>query len=109
MAIADLYPKLPLQAVVAPSSGTKGEKVRFIDLPRSTRRKLHEVADAVAEKILPYVEGDQDTITHIEGKGIKDHGHIVVGADKLNERGALYTGMSLGADAVRRTVELLRF
>jgi hypothetical protein len=31
-----------------------------------------------------------------------------VGADKLDESGAIYTGARLGEDAVRRTVELLK-
>jgi hypothetical protein len=70
MALADLYPKLPIQAVIAPSKGTKSEKVRFNALPATTRRKLHEVADAIGEKLLQYVDPDQDIITHIGAKAL---------------------------------------
>jgi diadenosine tetraphosphate (Ap4A) HIT family hydrolase len=112
MALADLYPKLLPQVVIAPKDGKKGEVVHLHSLPPILRLRLHHVADTVAEKIQTYIDEqytDDYVITHIEGRGVKDHAHIVVGAGEAKEGVALYTGASLGEDVVRRTVEFLRF
>jgi diadenosine tetraphosphate (Ap4A) HIT family hydrolase len=112
MALADLYPKLLPQIVVAPKDGKKGEVVHLHNLPPILRLRLHHVADTVAEKVQAYIDEqytDDYVITHIEGRGVKDHAHIVVGAGEAKEGVALYVGASLGESAVQRTIELLRF
>lgn len=109
MALADPFPKLSLQTVIAPSEGLKGENVHFNTLPRSARRKLHEVSDAIGEKMATHLGPNERVVTHIEGFGVPDHAHIVMFAAERKEGEALYNGALLGEDVVRRTVELLRF
>ena len=121
MALAALYPKLPLQVVVALSEGKVGTDVHFGELPRRMKRILHETADAVEEKMLMLLEEGQrvvaeivppstvSTTTHTEGFGVPDHAHIVLFAAERNEGERQYNGAALGEDVVRRTVQLLRF
>src|SRR5687768_7611405 len=78
MAAVDTFPKMPLQAVVAPRTGYKGQQAHFNLLPHPVKRKLLEVADAVGSKILQQCSINQRAITHIEGYGVEDHPHIVL-------------------------------
>jgi diadenosine tetraphosphate (Ap4A) HIT family hydrolase len=121
MALAALYPRLPLQVVVAPNEGEFGTHVHFSQLPRSTKRKLHEVADAMDEKMFTLLQKDQRVVTeivpprtesvttHTEGFGVPDHAHIVLFAAERKEGELQYNGAALGEDAVARTVKLMRF
>jgi len=119
IALADPYPKLPLQMVIAPSEGSAGMNVHFAELPRSMKRRLHEVSDAFGEKMLTVLSQDQRAIVdevsgqephvHIEGFGIRDHAHIVMFGAERRQGERLYNGTSLGEDTVRRTVELMKF
>ena len=109
MAAVDTFPRLALQSVVAPRYGTPGTPAHFNLLPRPLKRKLFEVADAVAEKILHNCDPNQRTTTHIEGNGVKDHAHIVVYASEPKQGADLYTGEILGQLAVQHTLEVIRF
>jgi len=109
MAVADRYAKFPYQVVVAPKDGSFGETVRFSDLSRYTRRTLHEVADAVEEKIAAQCGDTQRVITHTEGFGVPDHAHIVLFAAERKQGEALYTGDSLGQLAVQNTLDVITF
>jgi hypothetical protein len=92
MAVADAFAKFPYQVVVAPKNGSAGEAVCFSDLPRYTKRTLHEVADAVEEKIAAQCGDAERVITHTEGFGVPDHAHIVLFGAERRQGEALYTG-----------------
>lgn len=109
MAAVDAFPRMPLQSVIAARFGTKGVQQHFNLLPRILKRKMHEVADAVGEKILRHCEPTQNVITHIEGRGVTDHAHIVVCAGEKDEGLNLYKGECLGLTAVQHTIEVIRF
>ena len=109
MAVADAFAKFPYQVVVAPKNGSAGEAVRFSDLPRYTKRTLHEVADAVEEKIAAQCGDAERVITHTEGFGVPDHAHIVLFGAERRQGEALYTGSPLGQVAVQHTLEVITF
>jgi diadenosine tetraphosphate (Ap4A) HIT family hydrolase len=109
MAAVDAFPRMPLQSVVAPQFGTKGQASHFNLLPTVTKRKLLEVADAVGQKILQHCTPEQRVITHIEGYGIDDHAHIVLFAAERKQGANLYIGETLGPIAVQHTLETIRF
>lgn len=109
MVFADAFPRLPLQVVVATQYGTPGHEVHFSQLPRITRRRMHEVADAVEEKIFAECEPGQRVITHTEGFGVPDHPHIVLFAGERKQGESLYSGPVLGEMAVRHTLEAISF
>ncbi|MGF7228760.1 MAG: hypothetical protein ACQR33_02125 [Candidatus Saccharibacteria bacterium] len=109
MAVADAFAKFPYQVVVAPKDGSAGEAVRFSDLSRHTKRTLHEVADAVEEKIAAQCGDTERVITHTEGFGVPDHAHIVLFAAERKQGEALYTGSPLGQLAVQNTLDVITF
>ena len=109
MVVADIFPKLPLQVVIAPSTGEVGKIVHFSNLPRRTRLKLHEVSDAMGEKMLPLCDDNQRVITHTEGVGVPDHAHIVKFIAEPGHGQRLYNGRQLGNLAVQDAVRLLTF
>ncbi|HWZ66074.1 MAG TPA: hypothetical protein VNX65_04795 [Patescibacteria group bacterium] len=109
MARPDLFPKFNLQVVVTPRNGSPGNLVRFSDLPRSTRLKLHMVADEVEEQIAEHCGPDQRVITHVEGFSVGDHPHVVLFRAERREGERLYTGSPLGPLAVQNTLEVITF
>ncbi len=109
MALADPFAKFPMHVVVAPREGMPDEEVYFSDLPRITKRLLHEVSDAVEEKIKQHCQPGQRVITHTEGFGIPDHAHIVLFAAERGEGQSLYVPCSAGALAVQHTLEIISF
>ncbi|HET8709532.1 MAG TPA: hypothetical protein VFL85_04625, partial [Candidatus Saccharimonadales bacterium] len=108
MAVADAFPKLPLQLVVAPKHGSDMEQAAFEDLPVFTRLVLHTVADAMQAKIRRYCTLGQMPVRHIEGRGVPNHPHIVLFAGEKGQGKDLYTGQLLGQTAVRSTMQSLR-
>jgi diadenosine tetraphosphate (Ap4A) HIT family hydrolase len=110
MAVADPYAKFPMHVVVAPRDGRPGEDVRFSKLPRLTRRLLHEVADAVEQKIEDYLEPEQRVVTHTEGFGINDHAHIVLFAAIRGEGESLYDKAKLVSPLIiQHTLDVITF
>jgi hypothetical protein len=109
MAAVDAFPRLPLQAVVAPQFGTKGKPAHFNALPPEMRRKLHEVADTVGGMIMQRCEEGQRAMTHIEGFGVSDHPHIVLFAAEQGQGANLYDKtVKLGNSAVEHALNILR-
>jgi hypothetical protein len=109
MAVADAFAKFPYQVVVAPKDGSAGKAVRFSDLSRHTKRTLHEVADAIEEKIAAQCGDTERVITHTEGFGVPDHAHIVLFAAERKQGEALYAGSPLGQLAVQNTLDVITF
>jgi hypothetical protein len=109
MAVADPFAKFHLHVVVAPREGDPGKDVRFSKLPLLTKRLLHEVADAVEEKIERHIEPEQRVITHTEGYGIPDHAHIVLFAAKRGEGKDLWVPRSAGELAIEHTLNAISF
>ena len=109
MAIADAFPRMPLQVVVAPSSGKPGDEVHFYDLELTKQRKLLEVGLAVGSKILEHCTPGQRSMFTLEGFAVKDHAHIVYYAGERGQGMDRYTGQVLGENAVERTIEAITF
>ncbi len=109
MAVADAFPKMPLQVVVAPESGEPGKDVHFYDLELSKQRKLLEVGMAVGSKILNHCTPAQRSMFTLEGFAVKDHAHIVYYAGERGQGIDRYTGQVLGQEAVQRTIDAITF
>jgi len=109
MAIADAFPKMPLQVVVAPAHGNPGKETSFYEMPITTQRKLLEVGLAIGSKILDHCRPEQRSMFTLEGFAVKDHPHIVYYAGERGEGINRYTGMCLGDLAVQQTAELIMF
>lgn len=109
MAVADKFPKMPLQVVVAPATGQPGEEVHFYDLAPEKQRKLLEVGLAVGSKILDHCMPGQRSMFTLEGFAVKDHAHIVYYAGERGQGIDRYTGQVLGEEAVRQTIEAITF
>lgn len=109
MAIADAFPRMPLQVVVAPDAGNPGEDVHFYDLELIQQRKLLEVGLAVGSKILDHCTPGQRSMFTLEGFAVRDHAHIVYYAGERGQGIDRYTGQVLGEAAVRHTVESITF
>ena len=109
MAVADAFPKMPLQVVVAPARGNPGEEVHFYDLELKQQRKLLEVGLVVGSKILGHCMPGQRSMFTLEGFAVKDHAHIVYYAGERGQGIDRYTGTYLGEEAVQQTMEALNF
>lgn len=109
MAVADAYPKMPLQVVVAPATGTPGETVHFYDLELQQQRKLMEVGLVVGSKILANCMPDQRSMFTLEGFAVKDHAHLVYYAGERGQGIDRYTGTCLGDAAVQNTINAITF
>lgn len=109
MAIADAFPKMPLQVVVAPAKGEPGKDVHFYDLELIQQRKLLEVGLGVGARILAHCMPGQRSMIAIEGFGVRDHAHLVCYAGERGQGEARYNGEVLGAEAVQRTIDAITF
>ena len=109
MAIADAFPRMPLQVVVAPASGMPGKEVHFYDLEQDKQRKLLEVGLAVGSKIPSHCMPGQRSMFTLEGFAVADHAHLVYYAGVRGQGIDRYTGQVLGEEAVQRTIEAIRF
>lgn len=109
MAIADAFPKMPLQVVVAPAGGEPGREVHFYDLELPKQRKLLEVGLAVGARILDHCTSEQRSMFTLEGFAVPDHAHIVYYAGRRRQGEDRYNGEVLGAEAVQRTIEAITF
>jgi hypothetical protein len=109
MAVADAFPKMPLQVVVAPAFGKAGEEVHFYDLELGKQRQLLEVGLAVGSKILDHCMPGQRSMFTLEGFAVKDHAHLVYYAGERGQGIDRYTGQVLGEAAVQQTMELITF
>lgn len=109
MAIADAFPRMPLQVVVAPAEGSPGEEAHFYDLDIRQQRKILEVGLAVGSKILDHCAPGQRSMCTLEGFAVNDHPHIVYYAGERGEGINRYTGKMLGEEAIQRTLELITF
>lgn len=107
MAIADAFPKMPLQVVVAPETGMPGEEAHFYDLDLAKQRKLLEVGLTIGAKILKYCIPGQRSMFTLEGFAVKDHPHIVYYAGERGQGIDRYTGTCLGEIAVQQTLEVI--
>lgn len=109
MAVADAFPKMPLQVVVAPATGTPGEEASFYDLELSKQRRLLEVGLVIGSKILEHCAPGQRSMFTLEGFAVQDHPHVVYYAGERGQGIDRYTGPNLGPIAVRQTLELITF
>ncbi len=109
MAIADRFPRMPLQVVVAPSSGTPHKDQHFYDLGLDQQRKLLELGLIVGSKILNHCTPNQRSMFTLEGFAVKDHAHLVYYAGERGQGIDRYTGGILGDEAVQRTIEVVSF
>lgn len=109
MAVADAFPRMPLQVVVAPAVGNPGEEVHFFDLELPKQRRLLEVGLAVGSKILEHCAPGQRSMFILEGFAVKDHAHIVYYAGERGQGINRYTGQVLGEEAVQRTIQAITF
>ncbi len=109
MAIADKFPKMRLQVVVAPSTGKASENVHFYDLELIQQRKLLEVGLAVGRKILDNCAPGQRSMFTLEGFAVKDHAHVLYYASERGEGVQRYVGSVLADAAVQQTIELITF
>lgn len=107
MAIADKFPRMPLQVVIAPASGNPGEIVHFHDLNEITQDKLWTVGKAIGKKILSASSSPQRSMFTLEGFAVEDHAHLIYYAGVRREGINRYTGELLGDLAVQRTVEAI--
>jgi hypothetical protein len=109
MAVADAYPRMPLQVVVAPATGKPGQEVHFHNLELQEQRKLFEVGMAVGSKILEHCAPGQRSMFALEGFAVKDHAHLVYFAGERGQGVNRYTGLPLGQAAVQQTIEAVTF
>jgi hypothetical protein len=109
MAIADPFPKMPLQVVVAPAIGELDGEAHFNNLAVKTQRKLVEVGFAVGSKILENCGAGQRSMFTLEGFGVNNHVHLVYYAGERGQGIDRYTGPCLGEQAVQQTLELIQF
>lgn len=107
MAIADAFPRMPLQVVVAPAYGTPGVDAHFNDLPLPMQRKLAEVGFMIGHKILQHCTPSQRAMFTLEGFAVKDHAHVVHYAGERGQGIDRYTGPMLGQTAVEHTIEAI--
>ena len=109
MAIVDVYPRMPLQVVVAPRSGNSGGIAHFYDLDLPQQRKLLEVGLMVGAKILQHCSEEQRSMFTLEGFAVKDHPHIVYYAGIRSQGVDRYTGACLDEAAVQQTRDAISF
>lgn len=109
MAVADKFPRMPLQVVVALSEGTPGVDQHFQDLELVQQRRLLEVGMVVSAKILRHCNPGQRSMFTLEGFAVPDHVHIVHYAGERRQGIDRYDGRVLGQRAVEKTLELVAF
>ena len=109
MAVADLFPKMPLQVVVAPATGQPGETVNFFDLTVVKQRQLLEVGLVVGRKILQNCLPGQRSMFSLEGFAVPDHAHLIYYAGQRGQGLDRYTGKVLGPEAVQYTLDVIQF
>lgn len=104
----DPFAKLPLQSVIAPTTGSAGQESHFDELPFRTQLKLHAASSFIGKKMLELCEPGERVIKHIEGFGVPDHPHIVTYVAERGQGRDLYDGSFIGAAAVAPATEQLR-